>query len=325
MLNGQVFKNQLFENQIFALFINSLYNGECGILRGYLNSMAISNTSSTITISSGACCIKGRFLEEDTETTIEVEPNTAFNILVIEIDLDKENTETEFTQAYYKIIQGAQEYPTLTQEHIENTNSGVYQFELARFKTDINGIYDIEIADSGLDYNSIYQMIEDKIDTIIDGSAFTTKAEFNDFKDDVDDFMDDVDEKIGKLHPVGCIYLSMNSTNPSTYFGGTWTRIAKGRVLVGVDENDTDFNASNKTGGAKTVTLTTNQIPSHTHSYTGYTTNSSYGLKADGDACFKGSVKLTSSSNRTSGGAGSGQAHTNMQPFLTCYIFQRTA
>ena len=325
MLNGQVFKNQLFENQIFALFINSLYNGECGIIRGYLNSMAISNTSSTITISSGACCIKGRFLEEDTETTIEVEPNTAFNILVIEIDLDKENTETEFTQAYYKIIQGAQEYPTLTQEHIENTNSGVYQFELARFKTDINGIYDIEIADSGLDYNSIYQMIEDKIDTIIDGSAFTTKAEFNDFKDDVDDFMDDVDEKIGKLHPVGCIYLSMNSTNPSTYFGGTWTRIAKGRVLVGVDENDTDFNTSNKTGGAKTVTLTTNQIPSHTHSYTGYTTNSSYGLKADGDAGFKGSVKLTSSSNRTSGGAGSGQAHTNMQPFLTCYIFQRTA
>ena len=37
MLNGQVFKNQLFENQIFALFINSLYNGQSGILNGYLN------------------------------------------------------------------------------------------------------------------------------------------------------------------------------------------------------------------------------------------------------------------------------------------------
>ena len=331
MLNGQVFKNQLFENQIFALFINSLYNGKCGILNGYLNSMNISNTSSTITISSGACCIKGRFLEEDTETTIDVSPDTAYNILVIEIDLDKENTEEEFRQAYYKVVRGLHEYPILTQEHIENTNSGVYQFELARFRTNLNGIYDMQVTSSGLDYDSIYQMVQDTIDSIVDGSAFATRHAF-------EEFQEEVQTQLENAHPIGSIYLSMVSTNPSQFFGGTWTRIAKGKVLVGVDENDTDFNNSNKSGGAKTVALTTNQMPSHSHGVTdnGHRHNwGSNGVDYGGDyfgvasgigrnttQTLPGSTNKTGISIQASGG---GQAHNNMQPFLTCYIFQRTA
>ena len=62
---------------------------------------------------------------------------------------------------------------------------------------------------------------------------------------------------------------------------------------------------------------------SHTHTYTGYTTTNSHGLKSDGDAGYKGQVKLTSSSNRTSGGTtitvksgGSGTALNNMQPYI---------
>jgi len=52
-------------------------------------------------------------------------------------------------------------------------------------------------------------------------------------------------------YPVGSIYLSVNTTNPSKWFGGTWEQIAKGRTLVGVDTNDTDFNTVKKTGGSK--------------------------------------------------------------------------
>lgn len=61
--------------------------------------------------------------------------------------------------------------------------------------------------------------------------------------------------------PVGSIFLSVVNTNPTNWFGGTWELIAQGRTLVGVDTSDADFNTVKKTGGEKTHTLTTNEIP----------------------------------------------------------------
>lgn len=56
------------------------------------------------------------------------------------------------------------------------------------------------------------------------------------------------------VYPVGAIYTSVVSTSPATLFGfGTWLAIAAGRALVVVDPNDADFNAAEKTAGAKTV------------------------------------------------------------------------
>ena len=71
-----------------------------------------------------------------------------------------------------------------------------------------------------------------------------------------------------KIYPVGSIYIGVSSTNPSTLFGGTWEAFATGRTLVGYDSSDTDFNAVEKTGGAKTVTLAAANIPKHRHSFT---------------------------------------------------------
>lgn len=51
--------------------------------------------------------------------------------------------------------------------------------------------------------------------------------------------------------PVGSVYVSINEINPSIYFGGTWEAFAKGKTLIGVDSDDTDFNVSQKTGGEK--------------------------------------------------------------------------
>lgn len=76
---------------------------------------------------------------------------------------------------------------------------------------------------------------------------------------------DYIKEFTGALYPVGSIYMSVKNTNPSTYFGGTWVAWGTGRVPVGVNTNDTNFATVEKTGGASTVTLTTAQIPSHTH------------------------------------------------------------
>lgn len=175
MLKGQVFAEQLFENQIFALFINTFLNGTNGVSADYKNGMAVTYSGSNVTIDSGSVCIQGRFLEEDTSTTLAAGTESMYCKLVIEIDLDKRNTESDFEQGYYKIVKSVSDYPTLTQSDIVNTNSGVYQYELARFMTSVNGISDFQDMRTFLDYNSIYEMIQEKIDEIEDGSAFATK------------------------------------------------------------------------------------------------------------------------------------------------------
>jgi len=67
------------------------------------------------------------------------------------------------------------------------------------------------------------------------------------------------------MYPVGVIYESDDPSPPNVVFGrGTWERIT-GRMLIGVDENDADFNAAGKTGGEKSHILTANEMPVHNH------------------------------------------------------------
>lgn len=76
-------------------------------------------------------------------------------------------------------------------------------------------------------------------------------------------------EALNKRYPVGSIYISTSSTNPSSLFGGTWERYAGGRKLVSTGSNGTtNYTSANTTGGNKTVTLSSSNLPSHTHSVT---------------------------------------------------------
>ena len=79
-----------------------------------------------------------------------------------------------------------------------------------------------------------------------------------------------IDNIFNVVYPLGCIYESTSGTHPNTLFAGTtWSVFGQGKMLVGLDSGDTDFNQVNKTDGSKTVTLTTDQIPSHNHSFSG--------------------------------------------------------
>ena len=66
--------------------------------------------------------------------------------------------------------------------------------------------------------------------------------------------------------PVGAIYMSTTSANPSTFWTGTtWQAFATGKTIIGIDTSDTDFNSVNKTGGSKEVVLTVPNLPIHNH------------------------------------------------------------
>lgn len=160
MLKGHVFSKQIFGNPIFALFINTFLNGRNGISNNYKNGMQVTYSGSNVTVDSGAVCIQGRFLEEDTGSTVPVGTDTAYCKLVIEINLDLQNTESQFNQAVYKVVKSASGYPTLTQTNIVKNNAGIYQYELARFRTNSSGISEFQDMRTFLDFDSIYDAIE---------------------------------------------------------------------------------------------------------------------------------------------------------------------
>lgn len=143
-------------------------------------------------------------------------------------------------------------------------------------------------------------------------------------------------------YPVGSIYLSTINTNPSDLFGGTWQAWGSGRCVVGVDTAQTEFNTVEKTGGEKTHTLKVAEIPAHnhtvsggnhTHTYTGYinvtaTTSATYQCIAHKRYAADGtntpaSMNSSGSHSHTVSNTGSGTAHNNLQPYITCYMWKR--
>lgn len=187
MLKGHVFSKQIFGNPIFALFINTFLNGRDGVSNNYKNGMQVTYSGSNVTVASGAVCIQGRFLEEDTGSTIPAGTDTAYCKLVIEVNLDLQNTESQFNQASYKVVKSASSYPNLTQTNIVKNNAGIYQYELARFRTNASGITEFQDERTFLDFNSIYdemeseygavlQQLKDELDRIKDQSDVLLKT-----------------------------------------------------------------------------------------------------------------------------------------------------
>lgn len=131
------------------------------------------------------------------------------------------------------------------------------------------------------------------------------------------------------FYPVGSIYLSVNNTNPSQYFGGTWQQIAKGRTLVGVDTSDSDFNTVQKTGGSKSMQAHYHDLRFSSTTGSGITistTNSGSQVLDIGGWSWKynGANNKGSGSNLYTNTEGSGNSG-NLQPYFTCYIWCRTA
>ena len=135
-------------------------------------------------------------------------------------------------------------------------------------------------------------------------------------------------------YPVGAIYTSVVSTSPATLFGfGTWDAFGVGRMLVGLDSGDTDYDVVEETGGDKVITLATTDIPAHTHiqdahhhHFTIYvnTTGGGGNTRADTVAVTP-DAPPTSDTTATNQNAGGGGSHKNVPPYIVVYMWKRTA
>lgn len=126
---------------------------------------------------------------------------------------------------------------------------------------------------------------------------------------------------LNKAHPIGSIFqTTAHSTvaQVETALGGTWVAWGSGRVPVGVDTNDTDFDTVEKTGGSKEL---------QEHAHTMQVNNIAYYTGGGGQMDFSGGAGgdfWYGPNNPVTNSAGTGQSG-NLQPYITCYFYKRIA
>lgn len=143
--------------------------------------------------------------------------------------------------------------------------------------------------------------------------------------------------------PVGHILMTTRNVNPGTYLGGTWTAWGSGRVPTGVDANDTAFKTVEKTGGSQTLELAHSHIVnSHKHvAPFGYDDNVYYAgrmydsvvVQAGGLNGYRFKVESSMTSPLRLNYTSEESPRTNSQlgtrdikqPYITCYMWKRTA
>ena len=120
------------------------------------------------------------------------------------------------------------------------------------------------------------------------------------------------------IYPVGSIYMSVNSTNPSNLFGGTWTQL-KDRFLLGAGSTYTN----GSTGGSATQRLSADNLPSHTHPQYVATTGGSTSANLDYDGWVSNGKAVAQ--GIPTGATGQGTKFNIMPPYLVVYMWQRTS
>ena len=151
----------------------------------------------------------------------------------------------------------------------------------------------------------------------------------------IDTLLGNINNIFNLIYPVGSIYISVNNTNPGTLFGGTWQQI-QDTFLLSAGSTYT----AGSTGGEATHTLSTTEIPSHSHSV-----NQQYVHRLDvadtnyvnyGAGGSLGGWDLPTTTNNVgttrigipafnTNATGSDAAHNNMPPYLVVYMWKRVS
>ena len=186
MLKGHSYDKQIYYSVADRIINNTFLNGSNGIFENEGAGCALSYTNNTVTVSNGFFIVQQGLTEVVNSETLSVILDGSYCILVYELDMSKDNTDTSFTQGQFRVLTGQSSYPALTQQKLTE-NAGIYQYEFARFRALATGISDFVDNRTFLDYNSIFEYIESQIEMIEDNGLYVTKNEFNPVKETVEE------------------------------------------------------------------------------------------------------------------------------------------
>lgn len=149
-----------------------------------------------------------------------------------------------------------------------------------------------------------------------DGETVATAERMNHIEDGIADLYN-------AIFPIGQIVIKGDNEDYSNWLGFTWERTAVGKVLVGIDSTDTDFNEIGKTSGEKTHTLTINEMPNHYHNVN-YGRSAPLGLNS-GSTGYKLNYEDGGTQQIYASATGGGQPHNNLQPYQVVAYWKRIA
>ncbi|WP_347907008.1 DUF859 family phage minor structural protein [Enterococcus cecorum] len=124
------------------------------------------------------------------------------------------------------------------------------------------------------------------------------------------------------FYPVGSIFITTVNTNPSSYMGGSWVRFGNGQTLVGVNESDGDFNSVQKTGGSKSHTIDYSNFPARATIQKSWKGGTVSYAPWQGGSVSAGKWIVSTPYDM---GEPYGRAISNLQPYITVYMWRRTA
>ena len=284
------FKANLYALEVKSRFIDQ--SAADGYYKGYGNELDAIVSSNIITVGSGAFLIQGRLNEIETggeSVTVPIQ-NGYFGYIVARIETyhpDDDNNCTLIVKTGAQIKDIVLVKEDTYQKSAESQNK-VYELPIYSFSITNGAITNLR---------KLIQPIEPAAQALAK-----------------------VAEVFALIYPVGSIYMSVNNTNPESLFGGSWEVWGAGRVPVGVNTDDKDFSEVEKIGGEKEHVLSTEEMPSHSHTL--YSESDNISVKNDfaGGVVGYGSYPVSSTSK-----SGNGGAHNNLQPYITCYMWKRTA
>lgn len=135
---------------------------------------------------------------------------------------------------------------------------------------------------------------------------------------------------IQTAYPIGTVYINAtNSSNPASLLGfGTWVKFGEGRVLIG-EGTGTDTNAEDETfvggssGGEYNHTLTIDELAEHSHDLI---SDSVPDVSNNSQSLWESpNLDEALTSQFQTGLTGGDQPHNNIQPYITVYMWKRTA
>lgn len=128
-------------------------------------------------------------------------------------------------------------------------------------------------------------------------------------------------------YPIGKIYITVGNENPNETIGGTWIKFGSGKCLVSVDTSQTEFSVVEKIGGEKEHTLSASEMPAHKHDIYAFSPESGSTGRFTCNPAWNNRSSDTEGIRwiGESGITGQTTPHNNLQPYITVYMWKRTA